>query len=368
MTQQTVTTPRPADIPDERGIPVAEARSLLEARGEALQKLIDRANRTREHYKGQEVRLCAITNAKSGRCPEDCGFCSQSVRYETDAPEYALKDADTIAKEAVAAWEAGAGEFSIVASGRAMTREKELVEVEKALNLIREKTSLMRCASLGLQSSESLLRLKAAGLQAVHHNLETARSHHANVVTTHTYEDEVQAVKNAKAAGLHVCSAGIFGMGEDRDQRIELLQALRDLDVDSIPLNFLNPRPGTPLAERHDLTAEDCLALIAVARLMLPTKEIFVCGGREVNLGERLDEIFLAGANGTMVGNYLTTKGRGVERDIDAIEKQGLRPVGITESSTAPSHVKALVEGNPQPKRPRPPLSERGRNALPVIG
>lgn len=354
-------------VPSPQGIPTAQALTLMNARGEALDQLIAWANQTRDHYKGKEVRLCAITNAKSGHCPEDCGFCAQSSRYETDAPEYKMRKAEDIAADAVKAWESGAGEFSVVTSGRAMNKEWELKELETALGLIREKTSLMRCASLGLMEKPALERLKAAGLQALHHNLETAQSYHARVVTTHTYEDEVNAVKAAKEVGLHVCAGGIFGMGESPAQRVEMLQALREMDVDSIPLNFLNPRPGTPLAEKHNVTAEDCLAAIAVARLMMPTKELFVCGGREVNLGERLDQIFLAGANGTMVGNYLTTQGRGVEKDLQAIGQQGLVPVGVTESETAPQKIRALVQGNPQPARRHAPLSQRGRNALPIL-
>lgn len=354
-------------IPDEKGISTQEALSLVTAQGSQLDALLDRANRTRDHYKGSEVRLCAITNAKSGHCPEDCGFCSQSARYETDAPEYRMRSGEDLAADAIKAWEHGAGEFSIVTSGRALNKERELLEVEKALGIIREKTSLMRCASLGLMDKPTLKRLKDAGLQALHHNVETARSYHANVVTSHSYDDEVAAVNAAKDVGLHVCCGGIFGMGESAEQRVEMLQALRDMDVDSIPLNFLNPRPGTPLAEKHNITAEECLAVVAVARLMLPTKELFVCGGREVNLAERLDQIFLAGANGTMVGNYLTTAGRGVEKDLDAIKAQGLTPVGVTESTTAPPHIRSLVDGNPQPARTQAPLSNRGRNALPVL-
>lgn len=356
-----------ASIPSTEGIPLPEALRLIEARGSELEALIARANLTRDHYKGSEVRLCAITNAKSGHCPEDCGFCAQSSRYETDAPEYKMRKGEDIAQDAIKAWESGAGEFSIVTSGRAMSKEWELKELETALGIIKENTSLMRCASLGLMEKPELERLKKAGLQALHHNLETAQSYHHNVVTTHTYEDEVKAVKAAKDVGLHVCAGGIFGMGESAAQRVEMLQALRDMDVDSIPLNFLNPRPGTPLAEKHNVTAEDCLAAIAVARLMMPTKELFVCGGREVNLGERLDQIFMAGANGTMVGNYLTTAGRGVEKDLDAIGKQGLTPVGVTESASAPQHIQRLVKDNPQPARRKAPLSDRGRNALPIL-
>ena len=158
-------------VPAETGISSEEALRLIHAAGKELDALIGRANATRDHYKGTEVRLCAITNAKSGFCPEDCGFCSQSSKFETDAPKYKMRSGEEIAADAQKAWEAGAGEFSIVTSGRALTKERELKEIETALGIIKENTSLMRCASLGLMDKENLVRLKAAGLQALHHNL-----------------------------------------------------------------------------------------------------------------------------------------------------------------------------------------------------
>jgi biotin synthase len=333
--------------PQPDAISCEEARRLLDAEGEELEALLRRAGSVRDTYKGREVRFCGITNAKSGRCPEACAFCSQSAHYDTQAPEFALKSAETIVAEAQKAAAEGAGEFSIVVSGTALDRESEIREVEEALRGIASSTHMMRCASLGLMEKEGLERLRDAGLQAFHHNLETARSFHSEIVKTHTYDDEISAIRAAKEAGLHVCSGGIFGMGESKDQRIELLDELRTLDVDSIPINFLNPQAGTPLEGKWDLTPEDCLKIVAVARLMMPRQEIFVCGGREVQLKHLQHRMFEAGANGTMVGNYLTTPGRGAVKDLEMLGELGLVAVGITESPNAPAHVQALRERQP---------------------
>jgi biotin synthase len=208
-----------------------------------------------------------------------------------------------------------------------MTKEKELNTMVNAITKIRRETGLETCASLGLMKREDLMRLKAAGMINYHHNIETARSYFPNIVTTHTWEEEVETVKVAKELGFQVCCGGILGMGESRDQRIEFIFQLKEIDPDSIPLNFLNPRPGTPLADKHDLTPLDCLKLIAVMRLAMPKKEIFVCGGREVNMGEHQKHMYDAGASGTMLGNYLTTRGRSPEEDLQLIRQQGLTPV-----------------------------------------
>jgi len=344
MSDTQASTP---SIPSPEGISIEEARQLLDVQGEELDALLARASATREAYKGNEIRFCGITNAKSGKCAESCAFCSQSAHFDTDAPEYPLKKADVIVEEAIKADEQGAGEFSIVVSGTRLQKEEELQEVETALRGIREKTSMMSCASLGLMGQQDLERLRDAGLQAFHHNLETARSFHSDIVKTHSYDEEVDAIKHAKTLGLHVCSGGIFGMGESKDQRIEFLTELRNLDVDSIPLNFLNPQPGTPLEGLWDLTPEDCLKIIAAARLMMPRQEIFVCGGREVQLKDQQHRMFEAGANGTMVGNYLTTPGRGTVKDQEMLGDLGLKAVGITQSDEAPDHVKDLAKRAP---------------------
>lgn len=307
------------------GISWDEARAIVALKEEAdLARLFEVAGGVRRAWKGNFVNTCGISNAKSGRCAEACSFCSQSAHYTTDAPKYAMKSADELAAEAKQAWESGVREFSLVASGRAMTRRDELDTLKDALGRIRAETGMQTCASLGLMSREGLAELREAGLQSFHHNLETARSFHASIVQTHSYDDEVEAVKNAKSLGMYVCSGGILGMGETWEQRIELAMDLRDLDVDSVPINFLNPRPGTPMAEARELTEIDCLKAIALFRLVLPTKDLIVCGGRAVNLKDRQADIFEAGANGVMLGNYLTTAGRPAEADLEMMESRGM--------------------------------------------
>ncbi|MBI1948055.1 MAG: biotin synthase BioB [Deltaproteobacteria bacterium] len=329
------------------GITASEARSLLDAEGQAFEALLAHARAVRERNKGDEIRFCSISNAKSGRCGERCSFCAQSAHFDTDAPVYPLKTAAVLLEEAKRAEAEGAGEFSIVTSGTKLASEREFREVEDALRAIAEHTSLLRCASLGLMDEASLVRLKDAGLQSFHHNLETAKSFHAGVVPSHSFDDEVRAVQAAKAAGLHVCCGGIFGMGESLDQRVELLEQLRDLDVDTVPLNFLNPLPGTPLEGKRELSPEDCLRVVAVARLMMPKADIFVCGGREANLQHLQHRMFDAGANGTMVGNYLTTPGRGAIKDRELLDELGLRAVGATASAHAGERLRAVRAARP---------------------
>jgi biotin synthase len=317
------------DIQDRglRGIGISEdeALAITALTDEAeLTVLLQTADAIRLAQKGNAVNTCGITNARSGRCPEKCSFCAQSAHFKTAAPAYTTRSADTIVAEAKQAAEYGVREFSIVMSGRAITARQDLDILKDAFGRIRAETGVQTCASLGLMSREHLAELKAAGMQAMHHNLETARSYHDQIVETHTYDDEVETIKAAKSLGMYVCSGGIFGMGESWAQRVELGLDLRALDVDSVPVNFLNPRPGTPLADRHDLTPVDCLKIIALLRLLLPTKDIIVCGGREMNLGERQVDIFRAGANGMMLGNYLTTAGQAVESDWRLLEEQGM--------------------------------------------
>lgn len=303
-----------------------EARRLIHhTSGPELRALLARANAVREAVHGSEIALCGITNAKSGRCPEDCGFCSQSAHFpDAGAPVYPLVPAEDIVAQAKAAERAGVREFSIVASGRAMSKESELATVEEALRRLREETAVEPCASLGLVEEPALARLKDAGLMHYHHNLETARSFFENVCTTHGYDEQLETIRAAKRQGLKLCSGGILGMGETPEQRVELAETIRDVGVDCVPINFLNPRPGTPMADVKAITAEECLAAVAVFRLMMPTAHIFVMGGREVNLGDKQDLIFQAGANGTMIGNYLTSPGRAPDATVGMVEGQGL--------------------------------------------
>jgi biotin synthase len=279
----------------------------------------------REAVHGTAVALCGITSAKSGQCAEDCGFCSQSSHFQdAEAPVYPLLSADEIVAQATAAERAGAREFSIVTSGTRISSERELAVLEEAVRRIRAETAVEPCASLGLMREQDLARLQAAGLMHYHHNLETARSFFPNVCTTHSYDSQLETIRTARRLGFKLCTGGILGMGETPEQRVELAEELRGLAVDCVPLNFLNPRPGTPMANVRAITAGECLAAIAVFRLMMPAAHLFVMGGREVNLGERQELIFRAGADGTMVGNYLTSAGRAPDQTVAMAERQGL--------------------------------------------
>ena len=313
----------------QTGISTQQAREILQMEeAEFFAKIMPLTKRTREWAFGNEVSFCSIVNAKSGACVESCSFCAQSNTYKgAQSPVYPLMSAEKILEKAKEAESFGATEFSIVTSGRGMSKEKEIDTMVDAIKRIREETQVESCASLGLMSREDLVRLKEAGMVHYHHNIETARSYFPNIVTTHTWEEEVETVKNAKDLGFEVCCGGIFGMGESLEQRIEFIFQLKDIDPDSIPINFLNPRPGTPLADKHDLTPLDCLKIIAILRLSMPTKELFVCGGREINMGELQEKMFDAGASGTMLGNYLTTQGRSPDADLQLIRDLGLKPV-----------------------------------------
>jgi biotin synthase len=286
--------------------------------------LLASSNRIRNTFKGNSVRRCSIVNAKSGSCSEDCTFCAQSVKYETGVDTFPMVSKETILGAAKDALKNGAGEFSIVSSGTGLRKKAELKTIVESVQEITNETSLESCASLGILKEDTFLSLKEAGLQSYHHNLETSRSFFPEICTTHDYEDDLSTVRRAKKHGFYVCSGGIFGMGESRTQRVELAMTLRELNVDSIPINFLNARPGTPLEKSNFLTPIECLKIIATFRFLLPTKEIIICGGREVNLKDLQPLIFAAGANGMMVGNYLTTSGRAPEEDRQMITDLGL--------------------------------------------
>jgi biotin synthase len=330
-----------------RGIGISEAEALAITEidtHEELLALLGTAEHIRRHHHGDQVNTCGITNAKSGRCPEKCNFCSQSAHFQTEAPAYTTKDSDTIVAEAQQAFDKGVREFSVVMSGRAVSSEADLSTLTDAFSRIREQTGLQTCASLGLMNKPDLARLQQAGMQSMHHNLETARSYHPKIVESHTYDDEVETLENAKSLGMYVCSGGIFGMGETWAHRVELALDLRQIDVDSVPINFLNPRPGTPLADKNDLTPTACLKIIALYRLVLPTKDILVCGGRAMNLLDEQLHMFKAGANGLMIGDYLTTDGVTLQSDYELLEQLGMKirpPPHAPHPPSVPPQVRA---------------------------
>ena len=294
---------------------------------EELDYLFIGTDRIRDKFKGDDVKICSIVNAKSGRCVEDCSFCAQSSSFQTDAPETELMSVEEMVAAAKEAEAFGANEFSIVASGTKMDDRQELDKVIAAVRRIKAETKLETCCSLGLMELDDLKELKAAGLDRCHHNLETAASFFNKIVTTHTYEDEVKAVQNAKEAGLQVCVGGIFGMGETFAQRVELAFSIRELGTQSLPINFLKPIDGTGLDHLETIEYYDALKTIALLRLVLPKIDLFVCGGREEVMTDKQEQLFSAGANGILGGNYLTTKGQDPKRDIEMIRSLGLRPI-----------------------------------------
>ncbi len=308
-----------------------EALFLSTSQGSDLYFLFAEANRIRERFVGAKVHLCSIINAKSGRCSENCAFCAQSAHFNTEAPVYPLVDENQIIACAREAEANGSSCYGIITSGAGIRKGEELERVCRAVRLIRSETRVLPSCSLGIIDLEVALALKDAGVETYHHNLETGRSFFPQVCTTHAYEQDVETVRIAKQAGMLVCSGGIFGLGETAAQRVELALTLRELQVDSIPLNFLNPIPGTPLERADYITPLDCLTTIALFRFINPDKRIAVCGGRERNLRDLQSWIFLAGANGTMIGNYLTTTGRPAEQDWQMLSDLGLEAVGCCE-------------------------------------
>lgn len=297
----------------------SQGLAILNARGADFTAYLAGAHQLREKTFGNRALLCSIINAKSGRCSENCAFCAQSAHYRTAAPVYPLKSREEIVAGAVAAQAEGSHCYGIVTSGARLSTGPELETVLAAIREIRANCVIEPSASLGILDESTARKLADAGCVTYHHNLETARSFFPQICSTHDYEQDVDTVRLAKSVGMRVCCGGIFGLGESPEQRVELAETLRELSVDSVPLNFLNPIEGTPLENKRELTPMDCLRIVALFRYYLPATPISVCGGREPNLREFQSWIFMAGASGTMVGNYLTTAGRNRETDLQMV-------------------------------------------------
>lgn len=306
-----------------RGIAKREAVELLELEGPAVLELFARANRVRHERRGDVVGLCSIVNARCGFCGEDCAFCAQSGRARATIARYPLISIDRIVAAAGTAARNGATCFSIVTSGRKPGR-RDLASIARAVERIARDVPVRPSASLGLLDAAELRALRDAGLRRYHHNLETAESHFPKICTTRRWSDGLRPIETARRVGLSTCCGGIFGLGESRAQRVELLAAVRDLGVDSVPINFLHPIPGTRLERQPLLPPIEALKIVAVARLMLPDREIRVCGGRTHVLRDLQSWVFAAGADGLMVGGYLTTPGRPVARDLRMVRDAGM--------------------------------------------
>lgn len=306
-----------------KGSPLSreEALSLAEITGPDIFDLFASANKIRQHFKGNIIGLCSITNAKSGACPEDCSFCAQSSTSKAEIEVYPLLSKEIVIQKAMEVKDSAIKRFSIVTSGRKVSR-KSLTEIAEMVSEI-SKLGILPCASLGLLNAEELLMLKSAGLDRYHHNLETSKGFFPRICSTHTFADKIKTIEAAKSAGLTVCSGGIFGMGETWQDRIDMAFSLKEIDIDSVPINFLIPVKGTPLAHRKRLHPFDALKIVSLYRFILPRKEIRICGGRIQILGEFNSMLFLAGADGMISGNYLTTQGRNPEDDLRMIQTYG---------------------------------------------
>lgn len=298
-----------------------EALSVLEADDDELLAIMQAAFRVRKHYFGKKVKLNLIINAKSGLCPEDCGYCSQSIVSKAPVKKYPLLEKDVLIDGARKAMEMQAGTYCIVASGKGPT-PRELDQVIAAVEEIKSTMPMKICACLGILSQDQANRLKSAGVDRYNHNLNTSEGHFTQITSTHTYEDRVTTVDHAKASGMSPCSGCIVGMGESPADVVHVAYALRELDADSIPVNFLNSIPGTPLEDLKHLNPRYCLKVLALFRFICPTKEIRASGGREVNL-RSLQPLALYAANSIFVGDYLTTEGQEATDDHRMIEDLG---------------------------------------------
>jgi biotin synthase len=296
-------------------------RSLASLPESHLFTLLAGADLIRERFFGKTIHLCTICNGKSGVCSEDCAFCAQSITAETNAPVYPLLEAKQLSEGGLRAAQTPIDRYSIVTSGRKASRS-EVSEIAEALAVIEGK-DIALCASLGILDEPDFNILKRAGVSRYHHNLETAESHFSSICTTHSYQQRVDTIIAARKAGLSVCAGGIFGMGETDAQVIELACALKNLDVEAVPINFLVPIKGTRLEQSKPITPLRCLKIIAMVRFVLPKKDILICGGRESALKDLHPLVFHAGANGIMTNDYLTTSGRSLNEDLKMLKQMG---------------------------------------------
>ncbi len=285
--------------------------------------LINQALKIKRQYSGDVVDLCSIINAKSGACPEDCSYCAQSSRSKADIQVYTLLDEEIILKKAREASSNNVKRFCIVTSGKTASKD-DLKRIASIVGKVRG-LGLLPCATLGLLDEDGLKLLRDSGLDRFHHNLETSERFFPSICSTHTYADKLRTIEAVKRTGLSLCSGGIFGLGETWHDRIDMAFALRDIGADSVPINYLTPVDGTPLAGMSTLDPLEALSIISIYRIIMPLSQIRVCGGRVQTLGELNPLIFLAGADGLLTGNYLTTTGKDYSDDIDIIKKLGFR-------------------------------------------
>lgn len=310
---------------DGEQLSAAEAQAVLAAPDEELLDVMHAAYRVRQQHFGRKVQLYMLMNAKSGLCPEDCSYCSQSKVSEAEIPRYNLLNRKELLAGAEEAYNRQATTYCIVISARG-PNEREMNAVETIVPEIKSRFNLKICACLGLLTQDQADRLKACGVDRVNHNLNTGEEYYREICTTHTYQDRVETLEAVRNSGMEICSGGIIGMGEQPRDVVEMAIALRDLGAHSIPVNFLNPIEGTPLAGQSELTPAYCLKVLAMFRLVNPDREIRIAGGREMHLGS-LQALGLYAANSIFVGDYLTTKGQVPEADYAMIRDLGFEVV-----------------------------------------
>lgn len=298
-----------------------EAVAILRSPDDDLLEVMAAAYKIRRHYFQNTVQFYLLMNAKSGLCPEDCSYCSQSKVSDAEIPKYNLLSREKLLDGARVAHESGAKTYCIVISARGPS-EREIQAVETIVPEIKQQYDLKICACLGLLDADQANRLKACGVDRVNHNLNTSEQHYEQICSTHTYRDRLDTLKHVRDAGIEICSGGIIGMGEADEDIVRMAFELRDLNAESIPVNFLNPIDGTPLAGPSQLNPRFCLKVLAMFRFANPSREIRIAGGREMHLGS-LQPLGLYAANSIFLGDYLTTKGQAPEADYRMVEQMG---------------------------------------------
>jgi biotin synthase len=297
--------------------------------------LVERAWEVRRERFADSTDMCSLVNAKSGGCAEDCGFCAQSRYAEADTPMHAMMEPEQILEHARAAEAAGAHRFCMVTQGQGLSK-RDFEKVLAGARLVAEHTNLKRCASIGHISTDRATALKDAGIQRVHHNVETAESYYPEVSSTVRYEGRIRTIEAVKEAGLETCVGGILNLGETREQRVEMAFQLAEIDPTSVPINLLNPRPGTKFGDRETMDPWEAVKWIAIFRLILPGALFRLCGGRVENLGELQQTAVKAGLNGVMMGNFLTTLGNTPEDDRAMFEELGLNVARQPDNGARP--------------------------------
>ena len=298
-----------------------EGLQILSIPDELVMDLVEEASKVRGYFFKNQMEFCSLINAKNGACTEDCSFCAQSSYYKTPINAYRLVSKDEMLAGAEKATAINANRYCIVVSGRRASKE-EVDKIADAVKEIKESYPIKVCCSLGTIDEEDLAKLKVAGVDRINHNLETSEKYFSKIVSTHTWKERYETIKKIQKVGLSTCTGGIFGMGESDEDIVDLAMTYRDLKVDSIPLNFLIPIPGTPLGDKHNLTPLKCLKIIALFRLFNPKSEIRLCGGRELNLKDYHDVAFEV-ANCLMAGGYLTRAGREPGKDEEMARRLG---------------------------------------------